>query len=239
MEATSHNPMRAAFGGPLWVAAGASLILSLTPWGHYLLYPFDLFTTWVHECGHALMTVLVGGSVTAITINPDTSGVTQGLVPDGRIARGLVASAGYLGASAVGCLLMAATRVERWAHTLLYAVGAFMLLTLVLWIRNLFGFAIVLAWGAALVALARQGSGHAPRFVLSLLAIQVALESVYDIRTLFVVDRGHSDAQTMARLFLLPSWFWASAWMLLSVIMLAWTLWKTRVRSPHRPGVGQ
>ena len=62
----------------------------------------------------------------------------------------------------------------------------------------------------------------------SLLAIQVALDSVYDIRVLFMGDGGHSDAEAMAKLFLLPSWLWASAWMLMSVGMLGWTLWKTR-----------
>jgi hypothetical protein len=58
----------------LWVAVAVSLVVSLTPWAQFLLYPFKLFTTWVHECGHALMTVLVGGRVTSITIEPDTSG---------------------------------------------------------------------------------------------------------------------------------------------------------------------
>jgi hypothetical protein len=32
-----------------WVAIAVSLIASLTPWGPTLLYPFKLFTTWVHE----------------------------------------------------------------------------------------------------------------------------------------------------------------------------------------------
>ena len=109
-----------------------------------------------------------------------------------------------------------------------------MLFTLVLWMRNLFGFGVVLAWGVALVALARQGIGNAPRFLLSLLAIQVALNSVYDIRVLFLIDRGQSDAATMARLFLLPSWVWATAWMLMSVAMLGATLWMTRGRSVGR-----
>jgi hypothetical protein len=128
----------------------------------------------------------------------------------------------------VGCLLVAATRVEKWAHVILLSLGAFMLLTLALWMRNLFGFAVVLAWGVALVTLARKGIANAPRFLLSLLAIQVALNSVYDIRVLFLIDRGHSDAATMARLFLLPSWAWATAWMLTSVAMLGATLWMTR-----------
>jgi hypothetical protein len=56
------------------VAVAVSVVVSLTPWAQFLLYPFKLFTTRVHECGHALMTVLVGGRVTSITIEPDTSG---------------------------------------------------------------------------------------------------------------------------------------------------------------------
>jgi len=217
-----------AIGNWLWLAAAVSLVVSLTPWAQILLYPFKLFTTWVHECGHALMTVMVGGHVTSITIDPDTSGVTQGLAPAGRLTRGLVASSGYLGAAVVGCLLMAATRVQKRTHVILAGIGAFMLLTLVLWMRNIFGAAVVLVWGVALVALARQGIGNAARFLLSLLAIQVALNSLYDIRVLFLIDGGPSDAATMARLFLLPSWVWATLWMVISVAMLGATLWATR-----------
>jgi hypothetical protein len=211
-----------------WAAVAISLVVSLTPWAQFLLYPFKLFTTWVHECGHAVMIVLVGGRVTSIAIEPDTSGLTRSLVPAGRVARGLVASSGYLGAAAVGCLLMAATRVEKWAPVILLSLGACMLLTLVIWMRTLFGFVVVLAWGVALVMLAFKNIPQALRLFLSLLAIQVALNSVYDIRVLFLIDRGQSDAATMARIFLLPSWVWATSWMLMSVAMLAATLWMTR-----------
>ena len=231
MPGTRIFSSRRPIGNWLWAAVAVSLVVSLTPWAPVLLYPFKLFTTWVHECGHALMTVLVGGRVTSITIEPDTSGLTQSFVPVGRVARGVVASSGYLGAALVGCLLMAATRVEKWAHIILLSLGAFMLVTLVFWMRNLFGFGVVLVWGLALVALASKGMGNAPRFLLSLLAIQVALNSVYDIRVLFLIDRGRSDAATMARLFLLPSWVWATVWMLMSVAMLGATLWMTRGRS--------
>ncbi len=222
-------------GNWLWVAGAVSLLVSLTPWAPYILYPFRLFTTWVHECGHAVMTVLVGGRVMSIVIEPDTSGFTQSFVPVGRMARGLVASSGYLGAAVVGCLLMAATRVEKWAHVILLSLGAGMLFTLVFWMRNPFGVGVVLAWGVALVALASKGIGNAPRFLVSLLAIQVALNSVYDIRILFLIDRGQSDAATMARLFLLPSWVWAATWMLMSIAILGMTLWMTRGRSRTSP----
>jgi hypothetical protein len=176
------------------------------------------------------MTVLVGGRVTSITIRPDTSGLTKSLVPASRMARGLVASSGYLGAAVVGCLLMASTRVEKWAHVILLTLGAFMLLTLVLWMRNPFGVGVVLAWALALITLAQKGVANAVRFFLSLLAIQVALNAVYDIRVLFLIGHNQSDAATMARLFLLPSWVWATTWMLMSVAMLGATLWTTSGR---------
>ena len=37
---------------------------------------------------HALMTLIVGGRVTSILIQPDTSGLTLSLIPVGRLARG-------------------------------------------------------------------------------------------------------------------------------------------------------
>jgi hypothetical protein len=168
--------------------------------------------------------------VAAITIEPDTSGLTTSLIPSGRVARGLVASSGYLGAAVVGCLLMASTRVDKWAHTILLTLSACMLVTIVLWMRNVFGVLVVLAWSVALTTLARKGAADAVQFFLSLLAIQVALDAVYDIRVLFLIGRHQSDAATMAQLFFLPAWVWAATWMLMSVAMLGATLWATRGR---------
>ena len=149
----------------LWLAAALCLGVSLTPWGPVLLYPFTLFTTWIHECGHAVVTLIVGGRVTSITIEPNTAGLTRSLIPQSRIAQGLVASAGYLGASVVGCLLMVAARGRKSAQAILWTVGAFMLVTLVVWMRNPFGIGVVLAWGVALVALSRQATSGVARFV--------------------------------------------------------------------------
>jgi Peptidase M50B-like len=212
----------------LWLAAGVCLGVSLLPWGRLALYPFTLFTTWVHECSHAVAVVLLGGQVSSVTIQPDTSGLTRSFMPASRLAQGIVASAGYLGASLVGCGLITAARVQRRATPILWATGLFMLATLVLWIRNFFGAFVVIAWAAALLALARRrGNGGVAGFVLAVLAVQVALNAVFDIRMLFLV-RGASDSATMARLFGPPAWFWAALWMGISVFLLVSTLRATR-----------
>jgi hypothetical protein len=216
-------------GAALWIAAAAALVVSLTPWGDEILYPFKLFTTWIHESSHALATLLVGGRVNSVSIQPDTSGLTMSLIPSNRVLRGIVASAGYIGASLGGCALIAATRAERRAPKTLFALGVIMLVTALFWMRNAFGFIVVLLWGASLLLLARYAYRGVVQFVLGLLAVQVALNAVYDIRVLFLVH-GSSDAQTMAALFLLPSWFWASLWMLASIVFFAATLRLTRPR---------
>jgi peptidase M50B-like protein len=219
---------RRSSGTWLWIAVAVSFALSLTRWGAIVLYPFRLFTTWVHECGHAVMTLLVGGHVASIAIQQNASGVTSSLIPDSRVAQGLVASAGYLGTSVVGCALLIAARRKKPAHGILWTIGALMLVTLIVWMRNLFGIAVVLIWSVALIALSRNASGGVSSFVLSLLAVQVALNSVFDIRVLFLLRGAHSDAATMAALFALPPWTWASMWMLMSVGLLTWTLLRTR-----------
>jgi len=219
---------RRTFDTWLWIAAALSFVISLTPWGPLVLYPFRLFTTWVHECGHAVMTLLVGGHVNSIVIQRNAGGVTSSLIPQSRVAQGLVASAGYLGASIVGCALLIAARGKKAAHRILWTIGIFMLVTVAVWMRNLFGAVVVLIWSGALIALSRKASAPVSSFVLSLLAVQVALNAVFDIRVLFLLNGGHSDAATMATLFLLPTWAWASLWMLISAGLLTWTLLRTR-----------
>jgi hypothetical protein len=214
----------------LWIALAVCLAVSLTPWGPLILYPFTLFTTWVHECGHAVAAVLLGGDVASITIQPDTSGLTRSLMPASVAAQAIVASAGYLTASIVGCFLLSASRIDRRAKPILWTIGALMLVTLVLWIRNLFGAIAVLSWALALLWLGRtRATRGAAGFAITVLAIQVSLNAVFDIRTLFLV-RGPSDAATMERLTGAPSWLWAAVWMGLSVGLLAGTLRATRGR---------
>jgi hypothetical protein len=212
----------------LWTAGALCLGVSLTPWGPLMLYPFTLFTTWVHECGHAVAAVLLGGAVASITIQPDTSGLTRSLMPASVLAQALVASAGYLTASIVGCFLLTASRVDRRAKPILWGIGAFMLITLLLRIRNLFGAVVVVLWAMALLFLGgKRATKGAAGFAISILAIQVSLNAVFDIRTLFLVH-GASDAATMARLTGAPSWLWAALWMIISIGFLVTTLRATR-----------
>ena len=106
----------------LLLAGGAailSLVLLNVPVANTLLYPVRLLVTLVHEGGHALATLLTGGGVQQITLEPDGSGLT---VSAGGW-RPVILSAGYVGAAATGALMLYLLRTPLGGRAALYEIG--------------------------------------------------------------------------------------------------------------------
>src|SRR5688500_15303530 len=82
----------------LAAATAASLIVSFIPGAELITYPLRLFSTLVHEGGHAIATVLTGGSVNQIWVFPNTSGLTESLGGFGP----QIHSGGYLCPAGIG-----------------------------------------------------------------------------------------------------------------------------------------
>lgn len=202
------------------------LALSLFSWGKYALYPFRLLTTWVHECCHCVAALLVGGQVSRITLAPDTSGLTHFRLPVGRLRQGVVASAGYLGSSGVGCTLCWLSQ-RHWASpsALLLSLGILILFTLLVWVRGVFGFLVVATLGASLIGLSRLPARAHLEWIVTFIALQIATQALFDLRMLFSLEaRSRSDAHTMSKLFYLPAGFWATLWIGASSALTFWTL---------------
>lgn len=214
----------------LLLAAAATVVLWNVPYGPYVLYPLRIFATWMHELGHGTAALLAGRDFLHMEIRPDTSGVTLHAGDSGRIALGFVSSAGYMGTSLAGAVLLVLGRSERTARVVLLALGAAAVISSVLWVRNLFGIVAVPAVGLVLAAFAWKASPASAAFVVNLLGAQSAVNALSDIRALFVLGSssfdagGRTDAAAVADLFLLPYWFWAGLWMVLSVGLLAGAL---------------
>lgn len=129
----------------LLIAISVVVVCMLVPFGEFIIYPFRLFGTFVHESAHALATVLSGGSVMGMHVNWDTSGET--LSRGG--ARFLISSAGYLGSMVLGAGLLVAGSRRKWAKGTMTALGAATLLATV-------AFA---GYGSALIAVVGFGAG--------------------------------------------------------------------------------
>jgi hypothetical protein len=220
----------------LAVAVVLTVVLWNVPYGEYVLYPFRIFATWMHELGHGLAALLVGRDLLHVSIQPDTSGVAWHSGASGRLALAFVASAGYLGTSLAGAVLVVLGRRERRARSVLGALGALAVVTAVLYVRGLFGFVAVSVLGVLLLVAALRAPPPAASFLVNLLGAQSAVNALTDIRALFVLGESRfdgnkgTDAATVADLLFLPYWFWAALWMALSVALLAAALWMGRRR---------
>lgn len=221
----------------LLIAAVATIALYFIPYAGYVTYPIRMLVTFVHEGSHALMSLLTGGSVGSISIQPDGSGLTQSYLY-GWAPQILVASAGYLGASLYGAAVIGFLRRGVSAKRLLIitAVAIGLATTAVLkglnplstgYTGNIFG----LVWGVLLTAGLMLAALRLPKdwanWLTAFIGVQCVLNAFYDLHTLFalsVSSGAATDAMGMARLTLIPAPIWAGIWMLTALVMLAFVL---------------
>ena len=135
----------------LLLAGLLTIALYFIPYAGFITYPLRLLVTFIHEGSHALMALVVGGAVSSVKIMPDGSGVTMAEAAPGLPSM-LVSSAGYLGATLCGALVIGLLRRGIPGRALLLVTGALVgLVTLGVFLgllstNNFFG----LGWGCFL-----------------------------------------------------------------------------------------
>jgi len=126
------------------------LFKHLIPFGGYVVYPFSLFVTFLHELGHALASVITGGKVIGVRINFDGSGyaVTAGGF------RWMVIMGGYLGSIIFGnILLYVGFKTNKMSRNVLYVLIFLLLFVSFFWFESLGSSLILLAMSGALIFL--------------------------------------------------------------------------------------
>lgn len=225
----------------LW-ATVASVALAGISWFFpllsYLVYPLQLFATFVHEGSHVLAAVLTGSPVLSLTVSPDTSGVVWSAA-NGWLAQLLISSAGYLGTIAFGTILLVWMRYGFSSRIGLYISAGFVgIMTLVFGlvfpILNIFSanvtfgsvaFTVLsgLVLTSGLVAIARFADLKWANFALAFLSVQCLLNAFFSLKDLFVISAmtdAHSDAVNMANATGIPSIMWVFIWIGISVLMI-------------------
>lgn len=180
------------------VAVGIlSVLLWNMPGFGWLLYPFRLFVTFLHESSHGLAAILTGGRLAQFVVNPDTSGLAYtygGFRP-------FISSAGYLGGSLWGGMLLLASRRRGWEKAVLLALAAFFCGFTLLFVRNFFGFFVGLGFAAAFGWMGWHGKNHYLSWLLTFLAVQNCFAALDDVRVLVFLANGPvaTDAGNMSR----------------------------------------
>lgn len=203
------------------LVAGVILgVLQMVPYGRLVLLPVFYLNTHLHEICHAIAAWLTGGSVARILVHADGSGETYTL---GGVSP-IIASAGYVGAAALGAALVLASRKEAASRGALGLLAGAQALSLVLLVRgDVVGLASGVLWLLLLIAGARRLSGDALTGFVGFLGLAQGLQSLAslsDLLQISLLPRTNSDAQNMARMTGVPALLWALIW-------AAFSLWLT------------
>lgn len=224
----------------LVIALLASMILWNLPFGGFLLYPFKLLATWLHEMSHGVVMFLSGAGFDYLEIYRDTSGIAHGKDAVGPAARAVIASAGYMGAASFGAMFLVLGQSKRGARSILAAIGVALALSAVIWVRNDFGITVVGIGAGVCILLATFTGERAAVYAVNFVAAQSCINAVLDVRVLFrteMVINGevvrNSDAHNMAKATFGNHWLWAVAWLVFSFAAFYLALRKIRQLSPQ------
>lgn len=196
----------------------------------FVLYPLQLFTTFIHEAGHALATLITGGDVVNFSIALDGSGVTT--------RRGgadwLIGPAGYLGAALFGSILFfTVNRFPRLTNPISIGLGVgIALFTIFFSGGSLIALLIGVGMGMAMMALGLRAHPIITMLVLNILAVSTALEAFLDLQYLvFVIDASNGSIPNDAVQFsqrvtpFIPASMVAVTWAAIAIIMFGMALY--------------
>jgi hypothetical protein len=180
--------------------------------------------TIVHEGGHAVVAVLTGRRLTGIRLHSDASGLTLSVGRPYGLGMVLTAAAGYLSPSLVGLAGVGLLAVEQ--VTIMLWVAAFVLLMMLLVVRNLYGALALLLSGGVVVAMSLKASpdvqaafGYLVTWFLLLGAIRPVVELQRQRRRRPGLN---TDADQLAGLTMFPAIVWVGIFGLAAIASLTY-----------------
>jgi len=219
-----------------------TVALYLVPFGQLLAYPLVLLSTLVHETGHGLAAIAVGGGFERFVMFPDASGMafSSGVEPGWRQA--LVAAGGLVGPALVAGLAFVAARRESLSRAFLVLMSLAAVVLLVLVIRNPFGIGFAGVLITLLGWLGLRGSASTAQVATVFMAVQLSLSVFSRGDYLFVKEAqtgagtAPSDVSLIANALGGPYWAWGLACGAFSVLVLVAGVWAfSAALGPTRP----
>jgi hypothetical protein len=219
------------------ILLGAALIVFIlwnVPQLEFLMYPFRLFVTYVHEAGHGTAALLSGGRFIGFEVFANGGGLAR--TAGGNAA--LILPAGYLGAALFGAVLFYLNNRFHRSQLLSVLIGIGLIGFSILFANQaLVAFLVGMLFGAALIVLGYRAAESWNALVLNVLAILTGLNAVLDVWYLvgdsdasLGMIRNDAAAFSQAVAPIIPGAVWAFIWAVLAAAMLGIAFWFSVVR---------
>src|SRR5438445_2371000 len=137
MPAAGSSASRARIAPRMAIGIAAALVFIIEQWvplGRELLYPLTLFTTWVHEMGHGLTAIVMGGHFDELVIRGDASGYAMAAAGSRGWPEAAVMAGGLLAPPILGSFILGFVHGPRRAKILLAVLAAALIASVAIYV---------------------------------------------------------------------------------------------------------
>jgi len=203
--------------------------------GRQILYPFTILGTWFHEMSHGLMAIIMGGTFEKLEIFSDGSGVAthSGELYLGGVGRALIAFAGPLGPTLFGFIFIVIAKNEKYTNYGLWLITVIMIVSLILWVRNIFGLVVIGSFATILIFILLKSKNTLHKeFITLFLGLQAIISVYLSLGYIFTKEivLGNqlmkSDTGVVEEILFLPYYFWGILIIFISIFILTQSLIK-------------
>lgn len=184
------------------------LIINQLPFGDFITLPITLFVTFLHEFGHAIASLISGGTVHGIDINIDGSGCTTS---SGGI-NSIVCIGGYIGSIILGNLMILLSN-SRQSRIVIYVLSALMIFTSLYWFSDIYTTLMLITFSIVLILLSKF-----KKYVLLFLGIASVAYIIKD----YDVGPSSDLAQYSG---IISAQIWMYVWLILAVVITTFSLY--------------
>ena len=203
-------------------------ILWQSPGGKIIIYPLTLLSTWYHEMSHGLMAVVLGANFKKLEIFSNGSGLARyeyrGSLFLGPIGNVLVFAAGPMGPPIIGAGFILASQNWQTSKQILMILGSFMLASVLIWVRTWVGVLVISLLGLIILGIGLEASQDIQIFTTQFLGVQACISTLRDFNYVFRYCDGYSDTAQIAKILILPHWFWGILITIASLFLLIQSL---------------
>ena len=183
----SSAPKPTARGALILALVVYFVMKGFVPFGGTILYPLTLLTTWVHEMGHGLTALVLGGRFSSLDVFANGSGRAD-TASSHLWQSGLVSAGGLLAPPIAGAVLLATSRGPRRARILLAGLCVAILVSLAIWVRSLTGWLALPVVAAVLAYVVRRTSPRKTMIFAQLIGVVLAIDTVSGSGYLFSAE---------------------------------------------------
>ena len=191
-------------------------------WQTTALVPLKILIVFFHEASHAIASVLTGGEILSLSISSDQSGAV--------ISRGgsrfWTLTAGYLGSLLIGMALLVAATRTKLDRQIMALCGIIVLIIAGFYVRDVFALGFTIGTGIAMIVAALTLGHKANDLILRVIGLTSMIYVPYDIFSDTIARSNlRSDARMLAEEFGGTTILWGVIWLLISLLIIGWSLW--------------